>query len=57
MSLDRPLELQEVEVLRIFRQSAHKTGKVVSPRHRPPLLPGEDPWYLFLLEAESTPGP
>jgi hypothetical protein len=32
-------------------------GEVVSLTHRPPFTPGEDSWYLFLLEAESTPGP
>jgi hypothetical protein len=46
---DRPLGRQ-VEVHRIFRQSAHEGAKVVSPTHRPPLPP-------FVLEAESTPGP
>jgi hypothetical protein len=39
----------------IFRQSAHEGGKVVSPKHRPPLPPRKDSWYSFLLEAESTP--
>jgi hypothetical protein len=41
----------------ISRQSAHEGGKVVSPAHRPPLLPRKYSWYSFLLEAESTPGP
>ena len=41
----------------ISRQSAHEGGKVVSPTHRPPLPPREHPWYSFLLETESTPGP
>jgi hypothetical protein len=41
----------------ISRQSAHEGGKVVSPRHRPPLPPGKYSWYSFLLEAESAPGP
>ena len=41
----------------ISRQSAHEGGKVVSPRHRPPLPPSKYSWYSFLLEAESTPGP
>jgi hypothetical protein len=39
------------------RQSAHEGGKVVSPTHRPPLLPRNYFWYSFLLEAESTQGP
>jgi hypothetical protein len=41
----------------ISRQSAHEGGKVVSPTHRPPLLPRNYSWSSFLLEAESTPGP
>jgi hypothetical protein len=41
----------------ISRQSAHEGGKVVSPRHRPPLPPRKYSWYSFLLEAESNPGP
>ena len=40
----------------ISRQSAHKGGKVVSPKHRPPLLPRKYSWYSFLLETESTAG-
>jgi hypothetical protein len=48
---------QEVKAPRISRQSAHEGGKVVSPRHRPPLPPKRYPWYSFLLEAKSTPGP
>jgi hypothetical protein len=39
-----------------LRQSAHEGGKV-SPTHRPPLSTRKYPWYLFLLEAESTSGP
>jgi hypothetical protein len=41
----------------ISRQSVHEGGKVVSPRHQPPLLPRKYSWYSFLLQAESTPGP
>jgi hypothetical protein len=41
----------------ISRQSAHESGKVISPTHRPPLSPRKYSWYSFLLEAESTPGP
>ena len=33
--------------------SAHEGGKVVSPKHRPPLLPRRYTWYSLLLEAES----
>ena len=47
-----PSGLQEVEAPRLSRKSAHEAGKVVIPKHRPPLVP----WYSFLLEAESTPG-
>ena len=36
---------------------AQDGGKVVSLTHRPPLPPRKYTWYLFLLEAESTPGP
>jgi hypothetical protein len=32
-------------------------GEVVSLTLRPPFTPQEDPWYSFLLEAESTRGP
>ena len=32
-------------------------GKVVSPMRRPHFTPQENSWYLFLLEAELTPGP
>ena len=39
-------------------QSAHVGGKVVSPKHGPPLPPPRKySWYTFLLEAEFTPGP
>ena len=31
----------------ISRQSAHKSGKVVSPTHRPPLAPGNIPGTHF----------
>ena len=40
---------------KISRQWAHECGKVVSPTHRPPLLPRKYSWYSFLLEAESIP--
>jgi hypothetical protein len=32
-------------------------GKVVSLTRRPPFTPQEDSWYVFQLEAESTPRP
>ena len=40
-----------------FVTTAQDGGKVVSLTHRPPLHPRKYSWYLFLLEAESTPGP
>jgi hypothetical protein len=55
--LDRFLGLQEVGALRISIQSAHESGMVVSPTHRPPLPLMIYPWYSFHLEAESTAGP
>ena len=36
-ALDRSWRLQKVDAARISRESAHKGGKVVSPKHRPPL--------------------
>ena len=41
----------------IARQSANEGSKVVSPTHRPPLLPRNYSWYSFPLEAQSTLGP
>ena len=38
-------------------QSSHESDKIVSLKHRPPLHDRVDPWYSFLIEAESTPGP
>jgi hypothetical protein len=55
--LDRPLGLKEVEATRISRQPALEGGIVVSHTYRPPLPLRKDPWYLFLLEAASTPVP
>jgi hypothetical protein len=51
--LDSPWRVLEVEATTISRQSAHEGGKVVSPTHRPPLPPGKNPWYSFLLEDED----
>jgi hypothetical protein len=48
----RPLGLREVEAPTFSDIRLTDGGKVVSPTH-----PQEDPWYSFLLEAESTPGP
>jgi len=43
----RPLGLQEVEVCRISRQLSRKGCKVVSPRHWPPIHPGDIPGTDF----------
>jgi len=31
-----------------YKTSAHEGGKVVSPKHRPPLPPRKYSWYSFL---------
>jgi len=49
LSLYRPLGPQKVEAARTARQSAHASGKAVSPMHRLPLPPRRYPWYSFLL--------
>jgi len=53
-TLYRPLGLQEVETPKISKQSAHERGKIVSPMHRPSLLPMIYTCYSFLFEAESN---
>jgi len=56
----RPAQALRVPVVsgcQISWQSAHESGKVVSPTHRPTLPPSKYSWYSFLLEAESTPVP
>ena len=40
-----------------LRQSAHEGGKLLSPKHRPLLLPIKHSRYSFLLQVESTPEP
>jgi len=45
--LDRPLELQGVETLRISKQSAHYGGQVVSPTHQSLLSPEDIPSTHF----------
>jgi len=52
-----PLGIQEIGASRISNQSAYEGGKVVSPTHRPPLPARRYIWYLYVLQAESTPGP
>jgi hypothetical protein len=39
--IESPLGLQKVETSRLSRQSAQEFGKVVSPKNRPPLPPGD----------------
>ena len=39
--------LREFQARRISRQSAHESGKVVSPPQRPPLPPGDIPGTHF----------
>jgi len=39
-----------------FVTAAQDGGKVVSLMYRPLFTPRKYSWYLFLLEAESTPG-
>jgi len=45
--LARPWGFQEAEASRISRQSAHGVGKVVCPKHRPPIPPGNIPGTHF----------
>ena len=40
-----------------FETVGHEGGKVVSPKHRPPLPPRKYSWYSLLLRAKSIPGP
>jgi hypothetical protein len=39
------------------RQLAHRLKQSCQPYAPDAFYPGEDPWYSFLLEAESNPGP
>jgi hypothetical protein len=48
------MRLQEVEAPRIFRLSAHKSTKGISPMQRPPLPSRRYSWYSILLEAKPT---
>jgi hypothetical protein len=43
--LDRLRGFEEVEAPRISRQSVHEDGKVVSPKHRPPVQLRRYSWY------------
>jgi hypothetical protein len=49
----RPLGLREVKVPTFSDIRLTDGGKVIGPRRRPLFTP----WYSFLLEAESSPGP
>jgi hypothetical protein len=40
-----------------FKTIGHESGKVVSPKHRPPLPPVNIPGAHFCYESESTPAP
>jgi len=35
-------------------QSAHEGGKVVSPTHRPPLPPGNNPIFIFVRKVAGS---
>jgi hypothetical protein len=41
----------------ISRILTNESGKIVSPKYRPPLPPRKYSWYSCLSEADSTPGP
>jgi len=57
VGLEKTFGFQEVDAVRNSRHSTHEGGKVVSLRHRSPLLHRKYPWYSFLLDTESKPGP
>jgi hypothetical protein len=46
-NLDRAVELQKCEASRSSRQLGHEFGKVVSPKHQPPLRPVNIPGTYF----------
>jgi hypothetical protein len=54
--LERPLGLQDFEAPRIARKSVHEGGKVVSPKHRPPLTPGDIAGTHFCLRPSRPIG-
>ena len=46
---------QDVETLRISRQTVHEGGKVVSPTHRPPLTPPRSTPGTHFYQGSSRP--
>jgi hypothetical protein len=50
------LRFPEVWGSQILRQSAHEGGKVVSPKHRPPLSPGNIPGTHFCKRLSRPQG-
>ena len=54
--LGRPLGPQEAEARRISRKPPHKYGKIVRPRHRPPLPLGNIPSTHFCKRLSRPKG-
>jgi hypothetical protein len=52
----RLIGLWDVEAPTFSLDNQLTDGGEVSFTRRPPFAPEEDPWYSFLLEAESIPG-
>jgi hypothetical protein len=51
--LNRPIGLQEAEAPRIYRQSPHEGGKVVSPKYRPSLPPPPTGRFRILIPVKG----
>jgi len=49
--MERLLMFQEFDAPKISKQSAHEVGKVVSPRHRPPLYPQKTSLVLISVRG------
>jgi hypothetical protein len=57
-SLEGPWGCERSRLPHLLHSLLIDGGKVVSQPYAPAALyPPEDPWYSFLLEAESTQGP